>query len=102
MSMKVMRLDPIQKKAGQYRLLRTKLTKKNVKQKFDFDDPFNVGQMIGMLITLSFIEKNQGISDETLQNVKAKAADNVQNYLNKPTEDVLLMIDDLVEDMFAV
>lgn len=73
-----------------------------MKQKFDFDDPFNVGQMIGMLITLSFVEKNGGISEETIRNVKIKAADNIQNYLNKPTEDVLLMIENLVEDMFAI
>lgn len=65
----------------------------------DFKDPFNAGQMVGMLVTLSFIEKNKGIPEEVLDNLKEVAANNVQEYFNKPTEDIHLMINNLVKEM---
>lgn len=65
----------------------------------DYSDPFNAGQMVGMLVTLSFIEKNGGIPEAVLQKIKGIAADKAQVYFNKPTEDIFLMIDDLVSEM---
>lgn len=65
----------------------------------DFKDPFNAGQMVGMLVMLTFIEKNKGIPIKVLQELKNVAANNVQQYFDKPTEDIYLMIDNIVKEM---
>ena len=65
----------------------------------DFKDPFNAGQMVGMLVMLTFIEKNQGISKEALQHIKRVTADNSQVFLEKPSEDIFLMVDQMVKDI---
>lgn len=65
----------------------------------DFSDPFNAGQMVGMLVMLTFIEQNQGIPKEMLEDLKQVTADNAQIYLQKPTEDIFLMVDNLVKEM---
>ena len=65
----------------------------------DFMDPFNAGQMVGMLVVLTFIEKNNGINAEVLEKIKQSCANNVQMYLNKPTEDIFLIVANMVKDM---
>lgn len=70
-----------------------------MKQKLDFSDPFNAGQMVGMLVMLTFIEKNQGISADVLDQLKEVAANNAQEYFDKPTEDIHLMINNIVKDI---
>lgn len=65
----------------------------------DFKDPFNAGQMVGMLVILTFIEKNKGITDEALQKLKQVTATNAETFLNKPIEDIFLMIDGLVKEI---
>ena len=68
-------------------------------QKADFKDPFNAGQMVGMLVMLVFIEKNKGISAPVLEELKQVAANNAQEYLDKPSEDIYLMVDKLVNEI---
>lgn len=68
----------------------------------DFMDPFNAGQMVGMLVMLTFIEKNNGIPQKALDQIKNAAANNVQDYLQKPTEDIFLMVDNIVKDIETI
>jgi hypothetical protein len=65
----------------------------------DFSDPFNAGQMVGMLVMLTFIEKNNGISQATLEQIKQVTATNAQEFLGKPTEDVFLMVEGMVKEI---
>lgn len=65
----------------------------------DFKDPFNAGQMVGMLVILTLIEQNNGITEEALQKLKEVTANNVQIFLDKPSEDIFLMIDSLVREI---
>jgi hypothetical protein len=65
----------------------------------NFKDPFNAGQMVGMLVMLTFIEKNNGIPQEMLEQLKDVCANNVQVFLEKPTEDIYLMVDKLVSEV---
>lgn len=65
----------------------------------DFSDPFNAGQMVGMLVMLTFMEKNKVISQAMLDELKKVTADNAQTYLQKPTEDIFLLVDKLVKEM---
>lgn len=65
----------------------------------DLSDPFIAGQMVGMLVMLTFIESNEGIPIEVLEKLKEAAANNVQGYFQKPTEDIFLMINNMVEDI---
>lgn len=65
----------------------------------DFTDPFNAGQMMGMVTMLTFIEKNGGINDEMLQELKWKCANNAAVFLKKPAEDIFLSIDSLVKEI---
>lgn len=65
----------------------------------DFTDPFIAGQMVGMLVILTHIENSRGISDESLQKIKRIAANNAEQYLQKPTEDIFLMVEDMVKDI---
>lgn len=68
-------------------------------QTMDFKDPFNAGQMVGMLVMLTFIEKHKGIPADMLEKIKQIAATNAQVFLEKPTEDIFLMVDGLVEEI---
>lgn len=67
--------------------------------KQDFKDPFNAGQMIGMLVILTFIEQNNGIPKEMLDQIKQVTAVNAQEFLDKPAEDIFLMVDSLIKEM---
>lgn len=91
-----MHLASSQTKAGQYRPFRTnkmKLTQK------DLQDPFTAGQMVGMLVILTFIEKNSGIPQIVLDQIKDVAANNAQEFLKKPAEDIYLMVDNMVSEI---
>ena len=68
-------------------------------QSIDFKDPFNAGQMVGMLVMLTFIENNDGISQEMLDRIKEITAENAQAYLEKPAEDIFLMVDNLAKEL---
>lgn len=70
------------------------LTKNN-----DFNDPFVAGQMVGMLVMLTFIENNNGIPKELLQEIKQTCANNIETFLDKPIEDIFLMVDNMVKDI---
>jgi hypothetical protein len=78
-------------------------TKRNyMNKKLDFSDPFIAGQMVGMLVMLTFIEKNGGIPAEMLDKLKQATANNAQQYLQQPTEDIFLMVNNMVEDIAAL
>lgn len=62
-------------------------------------DPFNAGQMVGMIMMLSFIEKNDGITDDALQKIKWSCANNAQYYLDKAPEDIFLMVEHMIKDI---
>ncbi len=49
----------------------------------DFSDPFNAGQMVGMLTILMFIEKNKGINDKMIQDLKWTCAENASDFFWK-------------------
>lgn len=68
----------------------------------NYADPFTAGQMVGMLVILTVIEQNEGISAETLEKLKHITATNAQVYLKKPTEDIHLMIEDLVKEVNTI
>lgn len=70
-----------------------------MKPKNDFSDPFVAGQMVGMLVMLVFIERNKNIPDGALQQLKRVTADNLQEYFNKPSEDIYLMVDNLIKEI---
>ncbi len=65
----------------------------------DFKDPFNAGQMVGMLVMVRFIETHQGVPPEALEKLKWVCANNAAVFLEKPAEDVFLVIDNLVKDI---
>ena len=65
----------------------------------DFKDPFNAGQMVGMLVILTFLEQNNGIPQEALDKLKEVTANNAQIFIEKPVEDIFLMIDNLVKEI---
>jgi hypothetical protein len=68
-------------------------------QNKDYNDPFNAGQMVGMMVMVMFIEKNGGITSDIIDQIKRTCAENVEAFFNKPTEDVLLMVDNMVEEI---
>lgn len=70
-----------------------------MKPQHNFKDPFNAGQMVGMLVMLTFLEKNKGIPEFVVRQLKTVTADNVQEYFDKPSEDIHLMIDNLVNEI---
>ena len=72
---------------------------KKLPQSQSSTDPFDAGQMVGMLIMLTYIENNNGLSDAELQKIKNVTADKVQEYFNKPTEDILLMINNITREI---
>ncbi len=55
--------------------------------------------MVGMLVALTFIEQNDGIDASLLEKLKKVSADSVQEYFEKPTEDIFLMIDNIVKEI---
>ena len=65
----------------------------------DFTDPFNAGQMVGMLVMITFIERHKHVTPEKVEKLKWLCADNASIFLEKPTEDVFLSIDNLVKEM---
>ena len=65
----------------------------------DFKDPFNAGQMMGMLMMLTFIEQNNGIPPKALEKIKWQTAANLEIYLEKPAEDIFLMINSIIKDI---
>jgi hypothetical protein len=65
----------------------------------DFNDPFNAGQMIGMLVMLSFLEKHPNIPREAIDKLKWTCATNAEAYMDKPAEDIHLFIENLVKEM---
>ena len=64
----------------------------------DFTHPFNAGQALGMLVALTYLEKNK-ISQGMLDDLKWACATNAQDYLQKPAEDIFLLADNLVKEM---
>lgn len=73
--------------------------KKQLLQPKDFNDPFSAGQMVGMLVMLTFIENHPEMTVDAFERLKWTCAENAQAYLDKPTEDIFLFIDNLVKDM---
>lgn len=69
------------------------------RQKKNYNDPFQAGQMVGMLVILCFLEKNGGISPEALQRLKILTATNVEEFLDRPVEDIFLMVDNMIQDI---
>ena len=70
--------------------------------KDNFNDPFNAGQMVGMLVILTFIEKNHGISEAFMDEVKNTAANNLESHFQKPAEDIHLMINNIVNEISTI
>lgn len=68
-------------------------------QKSNYKDPFTAGQMVGMLVMLTFVEQNDGIKVEILDRLKTVSAESLQEYFEKPTEDIFLMIDNIVKEI---
>jgi len=73
-------------------------TKNKMKNK-DFTDPFDAGQLVGMLVMLKFIECNNGIEEDTLERLMTTTADTLQGYFERPSEDIHLIIDNLVKEI---
>ncbi len=65
----------------------------------DFNDPFNAGQMVGMLVMITFLEKQQHVPGDQLEKLKWVCAENASIFMDKPPEDVFLIIDNIVKDM---
>ena len=64
-------------------------------QDYNFKDPFVAGQLVGMLVTLTHIEED-GANDTMICRMKDLAATQLQEYFDKPSEDILLMIKDMI------
>lgn len=67
--------------------------------KNDINDPFSAGQLMGMLVVLTFIEKNDGVSQAVLSNLKNITATGLEQYLESPSEDIFLMVENLIKDI---
>lgn len=65
----------------------------------DFTDPFDAGQLVGMLVVLKFIECNKGIEEDILEQLITTTADALQGYFERPSEDIHLIIDNLVKEI---
>lgn len=65
----------------------------------DFSDPFNAGQMVGMMVLATFIEKNGGITSDVIDKIRQVCATNVEPFFNKPAEDIFLMVDGMVKEI---
>jgi hypothetical protein len=68
-------------------------------EKSDFADPFNAGQMVGMLVAFKFIESNPQAPQEAVDRIVDIAARNIEDYFDKPAEDIHLMINNLVKEL---
>lgn len=64
-----------------------------------FNDPFSVGQLVGMLVIMTFIEKNGGITQAQIDKMKMMCAEKSATFLQQPTEDIFLLVDRLVEQI---
>lgn len=62
-----------------------------------FDDPFSVGQLVGMLVILTFIEQNKGIPRDFCEQLMKACAEKSAAFLEKPTEDIYLLVENLVK-----
>lgn len=71
-------------------------------QKQKFNDPFAAGQLVGMMVILTFIERDGGISEDMLYQLKFKAADELQGYFNEPTEDICLKVEKIVDERCTI
>lgn len=60
-------------------------------------DPFVTGQFLGMLTILMFIEQNNGINKDFLYKLKQAVADKSADGLDKPTEDIFLIVEEMVK-----
>lgn len=65
----------------------------------NYDDPFSVGQIVGMMVVLTYIEQNGGIEIELLEKLNQVCAEKSAGYLERPPEDVFLLINELVKDI---
>lgn len=65
----------------------------------DFSDPFNAGQMVGMLMMITFLEKNPKIPPGGVDQLKWSCANNVSDFFGKPAEDIFLMVNGLVNEI---
>lgn len=65
----------------------------------DFNDPFQAGQMVGMLVMATFLERNKNITPDALEHLKWACAQNATQYLDKPAEDIFLMINGIVKEI---
>lgn len=65
----------------------------------DFNDPFNAGQMIGMMMILAFIEKNPKIPKAGIESIKWACANNVSSFFDKHPEDIFLMVNSLINEI---
>lgn len=65
----------------------------------NFKDPFSAGQMIGMLTMLCYIQKRGRIERKELEEIMQRSASSVQEYFNKPTEDIILMVDQMTKEI---
>jgi hypothetical protein len=61
-------------------------------------DDFVAGQLVGMVVMLTFFEKHDEIPEEVLDKLKFKSGEQLQSYFEKPTEDIFLMIDQIVDE----
>lgn len=68
-------------------------------QNKDYNDPFNAGQMVGMLVMVTFIEKNGGITSDIIDQIKQTCARNIEPFLGKPSEDIFLMVDNMIKEI---
>lgn len=65
----------------------------------DFKDPFNAGQMVGMIVMLVFLDNNKDISEDAKRTIMFTAANNVKEFFDKPVEDIFLMVEGMVGDI---
>lgn len=65
----------------------------------NFDSEFGAGQLVGMLVILTFIEQHEGITAEGLRNLKNITASQLEGFFDKPSEDIHLLIDNLVKEI---
>lgn len=63
------------------------------------NDPFSIGQLIGIMVILTFVENNDGITKDFLDQLKRTCAEKSADALGKLTEDVYLIVDDLVKNI---
>jgi hypothetical protein len=55
--------------------------------------------MVGMLVMVTFLENHPGIPLDKIEDLKWVCANNAGVFLDKPAEDVFLMINNIVKEM---